>query len=174
MNLWLVLAVFFILGLMLIAAYYQFLLYRHKKKQEASQEEFQQEIQKRRERGAKSIVLLCKAILAEQVSLTEAGIRINALSILLMDTRLVAELSVFRQLSEATAHIPILEDWRKLDKNQQLAFDSEREAIEEKFKDFVFAIANRIVHENLLNFDGAAAPSAEAAESAVKEYTPKQ
>lgn len=172
MNYWLILAVLFILGLMGIAAYYQILLYRHKKQQAASTEKFKEEIEKRRERGIQSIVILSRAVLAEQVSLTEASIRINALSILLMDKTLIEELSVFRQMAEATAHIPILDEWKKLPTKEKLAYDREREKIEENFKDFVMAAADKIANHNLLAKAKAAEIDTEQVDNVVKEFKP--
>lgn len=172
-NYWWFLAGMVILGLASVALYYQYLLFRHKKRQEASNREFQKEIAKRRERGVKSILLISRAVLADQVSLTEASIRINALSILLMNKRLIEELSVFRQLAEATSHIPILEEWKKLSKKQQRDYETERLKIEENFRDFVLAAANKIVHEDLLaNADDSSVDSAESAGEVVKQFKP--
>ncbi|VUD48240.1 hypothetical protein TDB9533_01193 [Thalassocella blandensis] len=172
MNYWVLLAVLFVLGLMGIAAYYHVLLYRHKKRQAASADEFKKEIEKRRERGVQSIVILSRAVLAEQVSLTEASIRINALSILLMDKALIEELSVFRQLAEATAHIPILEEWKKLPTKDKLAYDREREKIEETFKDFVMVTADRIANQGMLSKTNISEINTEQVDSVVKEFKP--
>ena len=172
MNYWILLAALFILGLLIIAGYYHFLLYKHKKQQAASAESFKQEIKKRRERGVQSIVLLSRAVLADQVSLTEASIRINALSILLMDKALIEELSVFRQLAEATSHIPILDEWKKLPTKEKLAYDREREQIEANFKDFVVDTADKIVNRNLLAKAEASELSTEQVDSVVKEFKP--
>ncbi len=78
---------------------------------------------KRQAEFQESIRVIASAILQNQVSLTEGAIRINKLSGLLEDT-LSDDIAyeVFSELTEATAHIPILENWAKLTKKEQAFF----------------------------------------------------
>lgn len=49
---------------------------------------------------------------------------------------------VFQQLAEATAYIPILEDWALLERSEQKRLTGEREKIEKDYSEFVAAGAN--------------------------------
>ncbi|MFT5082933.1 MAG: hypothetical protein ACI9Y1_000969 [Lentisphaeria bacterium] len=150
MNYWLVLGVGILAVLLCIAIYYRWLIYKHNNYDAERTAVFKQELDKRRGRSIESIVLLCRAVIDEQVSLTEASIRINALSqILLIDDNLSDSFSVFRQLSETTAHIPILERWKVLPKHEKQKYDQERAVIEEKFKEFVMVSARSIVMDGV-------------------------
>lgn len=129
-----------------IAGYYQFLLYKKNKADRAAETLFNEEMRQRRQKNINSITIISRAVLDEQVSLTEASIRINALlPTLNLDNDVFDSLTVFRQLSEATAHIPILEKWKALPRKEKIAFDHEREKIEAKFRDFVVVAAQKIV-----------------------------
>ena len=46
-------------------------------------------------------------------------------------------LLIFQQLAEATAHIPILEDWNALERTEKRRLTVEREGIESKYSEFV-------------------------------------
>ena len=93
-----------------------------------------------------SIMFLSRGVLADQLTLTEASIRISGL----LDTLDLAEetreqYSVFTQLSEACQHIPILDAWKALPKKEKQRFNKEREYIEENYRDFVLAAAEKMV-----------------------------
>lgn len=92
-----------------------------------------------------SIRILSQGIVDEQVSMTEGAIRITVL----LDNLDVSEgfkqdYQVFYQLAEATAHIPILDAWKKLSAKERFAFDKERIAAEAKFGDFIIDAAKRL------------------------------
>ena len=53
--------------------------------------------------------------------------------------------SVFQQLAVATAHIPILDDWAALGKAEKRRLNTEREGIEQSYRDFVQASAAELV-----------------------------
>jgi hypothetical protein len=114
-----------------------------KRKQEADAEEKQQES---RSSMNKSIQILAKSVGADQISKTEAAIRIGALlEFLGADESVKEEYSAFFQLAEATAHIPILEKWKALPTKEKVKYDNERSALEDKYGDFVVDAAKRIV-----------------------------
>lgn len=143
-------AAFILVVLLVIAFYYQFLLYRKHKQQNVLQYEREQKASSRRVHNADSIVLLARAVLDNQVSMTEASIRINALKPTLdLSPDVEQDLVVFSQLAEATAHIPILDKWRGLSRKEQVAFDMERAQIETKFETFVLAAAKKITENKL-------------------------
>jgi len=144
-------AIAIIVTLSIIAGYYLWLLHRKRQDEHAAVTALEKQLDQRYQRNLESIEIIARALLQEQVSLTEASIRINTLSQTLRLTEIVSEdLSVFRQLSEATAHIPIFERWRELPKKEKLAFDKERETIEGQFKEFVVVAAEKIVHKQIL------------------------
>jgi len=101
---------------------------------------------KRQTEFKESIRVIASAILQNQVSLTEGAIRINKLSSLLEDT-LSDDIAyeVFSELTEATAHIPILENWAKLTREEQAFFEVERKKIEEGFHHLIKSSAQRIL-----------------------------
>ncbi|MFL0809452.1 MAG: DUF2489 domain-containing protein [Agarilytica sp.] len=137
--------------LVVTAIYYQVLLYKKTQTQKTKSKELEQLLQERHGRNKESIVILARAVLDDQVTLTEACIRINALSQALpLEEEVMQELRVFQKLAEATQHIPILEKWKALSRKEKQQFDKERESIEAKFKDFVHAASEKIAHHNLL------------------------
>src|SRR5690606_22665190 len=98
-----------------------------------------------RERINKSIQILAKAMQAEELTLTEASIRISVLlDSLDVSDGVRSEFSAFYQLRERTAHIPILTAWKDLNRHQQKEFDLERLRYETTFNDFVMDAARRI------------------------------
>ncbi len=101
---------------------------------------------KRQAEFQESIRVIASAIVQNQVSLTEGAIRINKLYSLLDDTFSDDEAyQVFLELTEATAHIPILENWAKLTKKEQAFFEVERKKIEKGFHHLIKISAQRIL-----------------------------
>ncbi len=95
----------------------------------------------------KSIRILAATVLStdHQITLTEAAIRISVLSTQLEPEELAeGNYLVFRQLAEATAHIPILDGWKKLKTAEKIKFDAEREAIEQKYRELLLAAARTL------------------------------
>ena len=101
---------------------------------------------KRQAEFKESIRVIASAIVQNQVSLTEGAIRINKLSSLL-EGALSADKAyeVFSRLTDATAHIPILENWAKLTREEQAFFEVERKKIEEGFHHLIKSSAQRIL-----------------------------
>lgn len=128
-----------------VAIHLQYRVFQLEKKRKSDQL-YQQDLnQQQRERINKSIQLLAHALQGDELSLTEASIRISVL----LDSLEVAdnireEFSAFYQLRELTAHIPILEAWKQLDRKQQVLFDGQRLQHEETYRDFVLAAAKEI------------------------------
>jgi uncharacterized membrane protein len=142
------LAVVFVIFLAIVA----WRLQQQVKKSEAlrEQQESLQQAQKKEKRDSmnKSIQILAKSLASDQLSKTEAAIRIGALlEFLGADDSVKEEYSAFFQLAEASAHIPILEKWKALPTKEKLIYDDERMGLEEKYGDFVLDAAKRIVGE---------------------------
>mgnify|MGYP005985947441 CR=1 FL=1 len=127
-------------------------------KAEKKQQEqmFSAELATRRDYYRNSIRVICSAIVEEQVSLTEGAIRISMLvSQLGLAEQEINDFQVFFQLTEATSHIPILEQWKNLNKMEKLRYDQEREKLEESFKDFIEDSARRVL-DGTVTADGRA------------------
>ncbi len=151
-TVWLGIAAAIIAVLTAVAAYYLVLLYKKKRSDQQKEEVVRGALAERRGRNRDSIVILARAVIDDQVSLTEASIRINALlPSLSLDEKRQEELRVFQQLAEATAHIPILERWKALPRKEKQAYDKEREAIEANYQDFVLSAAKHIVDSDILH-----------------------
>ena len=134
-----------ILVLSAIAIHLQLKLRKQKAKQQAQLEELERVAIEQRERLNKSIQIIALGLQDDQMTLTEASIRIKVLlDGLGVDESVRQEYVAFYELAKATDHIPILEEWKALSLKKRLAFDKERVAQEEKFKDFVLDAAKRI------------------------------
>jgi hypothetical protein len=127
-----------------------FRLQRQVKKAEAIREKQEAEAEEKQQGSRssmnKSIQILAQSVGTDQISKTEAAIRIGALlEFLGVEESVKEEYSAFFQLAEATAHIPILEKWKALSTKEKLKYDNERLALEDKYGDFVVDAAKRIV-----------------------------
>lgn len=124
------------------------LLYKVHQKNQAQREllaEKERAIAEQRANINRSIQILAQASHTEDLTLTEASIRISVL----LDSLGVAddvreEFSAFYQLRELTEHIPILEGWKKLSRKEQMQFDMQRIKHEASYRDFVLDAAMRI------------------------------
>lgn len=93
----------------------------------------------------KSIQILAQAVHKDELTLTEASIRISGLlDSLDVQADIKTEFSAFYQLREKTSHIPYLEAWQNLSNAEQKKFDLDRLCHEATFNDFVMDAAKRI------------------------------
>lgn len=93
----------------------------------------------------KSIQILAQALHNDELTLTEASIRIaGLLDSLDVSAQTKEEFSAFYQLREKTSHIPYLAAWQALSNAEQKKFDVERLRYEFTFNDFVMDAAKRI------------------------------
>ena len=92
-----------------------------------------------------SVQIIARALLQKDLSDTEAAMRIAFLSQKIIATQDELDaFKVFQQLAEATAHIPILEDWALLDRSEQRRLTAEREKIETDYREFIAAGAKSL------------------------------
>src|SRR5690554_2362997 len=102
-------------------------------------------IKSQRDKVNNSIQILAQAVGRDELTLTEASIRISfLLDSLGVGEDVREEFSAFYQLMEQTRHIPILENWKNLSHKEQKDFDLQRLKSEESFRDFVQDAAVRI------------------------------
>lgn len=136
---------FVILTLAGVAIYLHWQLHQRRKAQAAQVAELAQIASEKREKVNNSIQIIAQATLGDELTLTEASIRIA----FLMDSLDVSEgvreeFSAFYQLREATSHIPYLDAWKQLSRKEQARFDLQRMQYEATYGDFVLDAAKRI------------------------------
>ncbi len=112
---------------------------------EARQAKQAKERQALRQRTHNSIRILAQGMLNDQLTLTEGCIRISALlDSLDINASGQDEYRVIYQLAEETSHIPKLDAWKQLSKQQKINYDIERVKTEQKYSDFVKDAAKKL------------------------------
>lgn len=102
-------------------------------------------VENKKRETQESIHILVSCLLQDQVSLTEAAIRVSGLAKILKLSDVEQQFYIaFDNLAMATSHIPILTDWGKLSVKEQKRFNDEREIIEGEHKDKVLDAAKRL------------------------------
>ena len=145
----LVLAGFVIVLLSVVALYYVMKLNQHKANVQSVLDEQEKAMLAKQQENHKSIVFLANALLQDQLSLTEAGMRIHWLSKSIDMSEAQRDMAlIFAKVAEATQHIPILEEWKKLTRKQQFQFDKQRITIEKEYSDFALDSAKKIIESN--------------------------
>lgn len=128
---WVIVAVFIVSVLLVIAGYYLFQIRQLRQRQSEERIRREAKLEEKRRDARRSIVVLLRALKARQLTATEASIRIVSLLQVLPDTeRGLHSYAVFRDLAEKTAHIPILDEWKKLSSHEKRSFDKDREQFE--------------------------------------------
>ena len=116
----------------------------------AQTEQLQADLQSKNLEARQSIQIIARALLQKDLSDTEAAMRIGFLSQQVIATEAEEQqFEVFRQLAEATAYIPILDDWAMLEKSEKRRLNAERKSIEAKYADFIQAGAQQLVNISL-------------------------
>lgn len=112
---------------------------RQEREQQRQVQALEDDARAQRERVNKSIQIIANTVVTgDQMSLTEAAMRLAVLlESLAIDDASREELAPLFKLADATAHIPILEEWKKLPTKKKLAFDKQRESLEQDYRDFV-------------------------------------
>ena len=139
----------FMLAVILLLSVYAILLCKQlwqlKRKQTLDKNKEQQRVENKKIETQESIHILVSCLLQDQVSLTEAAIRVSGLAKALRLSDVEQQFYVaFDNLAMATSHIPILADWGKLSAKEQKRFNDERGIIEGEHKDKVLDAAKRL------------------------------
>ena len=93
-----------------------------------------------------SIEILARCLVQEQVSATEAAIRITAIARALPESDSSGGFyNAFFDLANATAHIPILDAWQALGKVEKKSFEAERQSIEKAHRTQIMAAAHALL-----------------------------
>ena len=137
----------------LLTAYALYLglqLKRQKSRRDKAEEELRIELKSNDKEARQSVQIIAKALIQRDVSETEAAMRIGFLSQkILANPEEQTLFSVFQQLAEATSHIPILDDWKALERSEKNRLTQERAAIESKYSDFIQASAEQLTRLQL-------------------------
>ncbi len=138
MVFWVTGAVLIIVVLAAIAARLQWLLRQKNKAEQEKRQEQHSALLERRAYAHKSIKILANAVLEDQVTLTEASIRISGLARTFPLNQQERDFhTCFFELADKTAHIPYLDKWKELDNKQQKIFTKERITLEARAFDSV-------------------------------------
>jgi hypothetical protein len=131
-----------LLGILIIAlltayALSLWLKVRQQQRKDASARHAQSLNQQRAMDSAReNINIMLRVVVQEQVSLTEAAIRIMAYCRALPSEERDSNFyQPFDQLARATAHIPILDRWQALPPKEQIKLDHERQKLEEDHRE---------------------------------------
>jgi hypothetical protein len=135
---------------------YAFALYVRVREKDAQQKKsantLSRELAKRQVDAENSIRVIASALTQGQVGLTEGAIRISKLSLFLGERlQSSSQYQIFSKLAEDVAHIPILENWKKLSKLEKTNFEQEKKIIEENLRDSILSSAQKIVDFHLKN-----------------------
>lgn len=128
----------------------------HLRKKRAAQQEAQlaAEIQKKRQEAANSLRFIAQSYLAEQVELAEAGIRISRLlDFLAANQQQRSPYRVFDEIHQRLKHIPILQAWKDLSKQERRNHTKLINEVENEFKDFAAAAAKELASFELSHLE---------------------
>mgnify|MGYP000494515244 CR=1 FL=1 len=143
-------AAIMVIALAAYAAWLSVQLRRQAGRAREAQEQLEAELQKKNLQARQSIQIIARALLQNDVTDTEAAMRIAYLSQQVSSTEQESEqFTVFVQLAEATAHIPILDDWQMLEKSEKRRLNKERAEIELVYAEFIQAGAEQLVNLKL-------------------------
>lgn len=133
-------------GLLVVAIYYQWRLHQLRQKLRAQHQLASEVEQKHRDQVGSSMQIICRALIAGQVGSVEASIRLSGLMDQLGwadDMR--QDYAVFDKMAQAVRHIPILDAWKNLPKEQKRQFEREMQQHEELLRDFILDAAGKMV-----------------------------
>ena len=110
-------------------------------------EDMQAQTQKQRDYLLDSVRVISMAMQDEQCELAEGCIRLKVLlDHLAPYLHEHQDFSIFNEMFESTKHMPILEEWKKLNINQRFQLTQEREALELQHKAKILDAASKLSH----------------------------
>ncbi len=149
---WLILSILgalIVVALAIVAGVLQYKVHKLKQARRAQEKALQAESDAQRERINKSIQVIAQAVGSDDITLTEASIRISVLlDSLGVGDDVREEFAAFYELKTATEHIPFLEAWQALSKKEKFHFDRERTTQEQFHEKSVLDAAKRIRGRN--------------------------
>ena len=152
MSFWLISAALIIVVLSVIAGWLLLKVNAQNAAQAEVQKQQASEQQEHKKYILNSIRILSQSMLEDQLTLTEGAIRLSVLlDNLSLENFDKSSVKGIYELVDATAHIPILDAWKKLSPKEQFRYTNERIAAEEKYGEFVKDAANTLLKSNLLS-----------------------
>lgn len=138
MPYWLTFLFFLVIFILsFIAGLLHWQLYKKRKLNKQRQLKAEKDLAEKKKQAANSLRIIARSYLAEQVELTEACLRIcHLLNYVDLDENSKAKLTVFYEISSRIAHIPILDDWKALDRATKAKHRETLEKVESDFKCF--------------------------------------
>ncbi len=130
-----------------LAAYALYLFFQLRKRERQRQEwraEVEQVVQERADNIRGSLSVIAAATLEGQVGLSEGCLRLSSLLNQLGPVATEDRFQVIHKVAEDLAHIPILDEWKKLKFQQRMVHMKEMETIEEKYRDFALECCRNI------------------------------
>ncbi|BFM11603.1 hypothetical protein R50072_17560 [Simiduia litorea] len=138
-----------VLIVLTLAGYAAYLLLQVKKQQREQGEklaELDAFVLDQKEKRVASIRILAQGVLDDQLSHTEAAVRITALlDVLGQGASARKEHAALYKLTDETLHIPRMADWQALSKADQKRLEKDRLSSEAKYKDFILASAQTLI-----------------------------
>lgn len=145
-NVGLYLAGAIIAVLLSVAGYYQWQLYRVRQKRRALEASARAAEAEHRAEINSSIQIISRAVVANQVGYVEASIRLSGLMDQLgLSASERQDYAVFDKMRDAVRHIPILDAWKQLPRDQKRKFEREMQLHENELNDFILDAANRML-----------------------------
>lgn len=143
MPLWLsIILVSIILVLACVAAYLHFLLFKRKMREDALKAEGEKALEKKQSEALKSVQVIAAAYINGDCELAEASVRIHHLLGYINTDR--SQFTVFDKVADRIAHIPMLDEWKALDRKTKNAHRRTISAVEEEFEAFAKDAAEKL------------------------------
>lgn len=154
-----IVALIIVVPLAIYASSLMWQLHKHNKQSQQLEVSHQALVEKNAIEAEKSILILLLALQKQQLSPTEAAMRVSHFSLMLKwpeDDMLLY--NAFHQLAQDTSHIPILEQWQALPDQQQRAFDQQRIELELMHKANINSASQQLLRllkqKTDINFEG--------------------
>lgn len=129
-----------------IAGYLHWRLYQQRRQQEILEQDYQAELQAGRKQINTSLQIICRALLEGQVEYAEASVRVSyLLNQLNVDGEARADFVAFDKMAAAIKHIPILDQWRDLEKRKKREYQKQIAFHEEELGDFIKDSARKML-----------------------------
>lgn len=139
-----------VLVLLAVAIYLHWRLHQISKQTKRRKAEVEHQYQLARQKLNQSIQIICRALIDGQVDCAEASVRISALmDQLSVQSPVRDDFVAFDKFAQAIAHIPILDAWQQLPKQQKRDYERQIQQHEEHLGDFIRDAAQRLIGKTL-------------------------
>ncbi len=138
-----------VLVLAIVAGIYCFKVYKVQQRLRERDLLRQQQTDLQRESINKSIQILCRALIAKQVESSEASLRISALLDSLgipSDER--KDFAAIDAMAASIRHIPILTEWKALDRNERRQYEKLIAQKQLELDDFIYDAARKMLNHS--------------------------